>query len=204
MLPKSEDTERIDPRVKRTRRLIENTFTELLEEKGFSAITVQDITAHAEINRATFYAHYPDKFALFQSIQQQMFRDELDRRTLKACTYSLVNLHALMVTVCEFIAHSSNKCKSSDPQMESLVESQVRVQVQGLLDHWVNQIDGDQENAWSQKSRSTAATWAMYGLAQDWAKSRSSQRLPAEQYSDQVLHIIHANLLAKATQTQLS
>ena len=197
MLPNSEEIERIDPRVKRTRRLIEHTFTQLLEEKGFSAITVQDITTHAEINRATFYAHYPDKFALFQNILQQMFRDELDRRTLKTCTYSLVNLHALMVTVCEFIAKSSNKCKGTDPQMESLVETQVRVQVEGLLDHWVSQIDGDEENAWSQKSRSTAATWAMYGLAQEWAKSRSSQKLPVEQYAHQLLHIIQANLLAK-------
>ena len=194
MLVSPQETERLDPRVKRTRHLIEQTFQQLMKEKTFSTITVQDITAHAEINRATFYAHYPDKFALFESILRGMFKAELDRRTLKTCTYTETNLHALMVTVCEFVALSGNNCKAADPQFESLVEAQVRYQVQGILEMWVGQIG--QQPAETSANNATAATWAMYGLAQQWALNRDAGKPDAERYTHSVLPIIRANLHA--------
>ena len=56
--------EKLDPRVKRTRSLILQAFGELLAEKGFEAISMQDVTDKAENNRATFYKHFGDKYAL--------------------------------------------------------------------------------------------------------------------------------------------
>ena len=44
----------------RSRRLINQAFLELLQEKPFEKITVTDIVNRADINRSTFYAHYPD------------------------------------------------------------------------------------------------------------------------------------------------
>jgi len=44
----------------RSRRLIHQAFLELLQEKSFEKITVTDIVKRADINRSTFYAHYPD------------------------------------------------------------------------------------------------------------------------------------------------
>src|SRR5215208_6675732 len=62
--------EKLDPRVKRTRGLILQSFMEILPEKGFQAVSVQDITDKAGINRATFYAHFTDKYQLLdRSIQ---------------------------------------------------------------------------------------------------------------------------------------
>ena len=73
MLPTLQD-EKEDPRVKRTRNLILAAFDELLPEKGFRSLTVQDITDKAEINRATFYAHFNDKYDLLDKSIQQTFR----------------------------------------------------------------------------------------------------------------------------------
>ena len=64
-----------DLRVVRTRQAIRNAFFELLEEKGFEAITVKDITTRATINRATFYAHYDDKFALMNALEEEMMQE---------------------------------------------------------------------------------------------------------------------------------
>src|SRR5205807_1741174 len=47
----------VDPRVKRTRKLLQQAFIELFQEKGFASISIQDITERATVNRATFYAH---------------------------------------------------------------------------------------------------------------------------------------------------
>ncbi len=41
-----------------------NTFIDLLAEKGFEKITINDIAVRANINRGTVYLHYEDKFDL--------------------------------------------------------------------------------------------------------------------------------------------
>jgi AcrR family transcriptional regulator len=54
-----------DRRSQRTRHLLSAAFVELLKEKGYSAITVNDIIERANIGRSTFYSHYHDKDDLF-------------------------------------------------------------------------------------------------------------------------------------------
>jgi AcrR family transcriptional regulator len=46
----------------------------LIEEQGFDALTVQDITDRARLNRATFYLHYRDK----QDLLESSLRDAID------------------------------------------------------------------------------------------------------------------------------
>ena len=55
----------------RSRRLIRTAFQELLAEKPFEKITVTDIVNRADINRSTFYAHYPDVRGLVDDILQE-------------------------------------------------------------------------------------------------------------------------------------
>jgi AcrR family transcriptional regulator len=50
-----------DIRVRRTRRMLHQALLELTAERGYEAITVQDVLARAEIARSTFYAHFRDK-----------------------------------------------------------------------------------------------------------------------------------------------
>ena len=52
----------------RSRRLIRSAFLELLREKAYEKITVTDIVTRADINRSTFYAHYPDVRGLVEEI----------------------------------------------------------------------------------------------------------------------------------------
>ena len=52
----------------RSRRMIRSAFLELLREKPYEKITVTDIVNRADINRSTFYAHYPDVQGLVEQI----------------------------------------------------------------------------------------------------------------------------------------
>ena len=52
----------------RSRRLIHQAFLELLQEKNFEKITVTDIVKRADINRSTFYAHYPDVRGMVEAL----------------------------------------------------------------------------------------------------------------------------------------
>src|SRR5207245_11137108 len=53
----------VDPRVKRTRKLLQQAFIELFQEKGFAAISIQDITEPTTVTPATSYHHFPDNYA---------------------------------------------------------------------------------------------------------------------------------------------
>lgn len=65
-------TEQTDQRIVRTKRMIRDALTELMEKKGFEGITVKDLTEKAKINRGTFYLHYRDKFDLMEQSQQEI------------------------------------------------------------------------------------------------------------------------------------
>ena len=62
----------------RSRRLIRQAYTALLREKDLSKITVTDIVKRADINRATFYAHYPDVRGVTEEIENEIIAKMLD------------------------------------------------------------------------------------------------------------------------------
>jgi AcrR family transcriptional regulator len=59
--------EKDDRRVQRTQQLLRTALVSLIEEKGFEALTVQDIIDRANVGRATFYAHFDNKEDLLVS-----------------------------------------------------------------------------------------------------------------------------------------
>jgi AcrR family transcriptional regulator len=61
-----------DRRSERTRKALDLAFVELMEEKTYDAITVQDIIDRANVGRSTFYAHYMDKEDLLTSQFQRL------------------------------------------------------------------------------------------------------------------------------------
>lgn len=56
-----------DRRVQRTENLLRTALISLILEKGYEAITVQDIIDRANVGRSTFYAHFWDKEQLLLS-----------------------------------------------------------------------------------------------------------------------------------------
>lgn len=57
-----------DRRVKRTQKALARALIALTLEKGYEAITIREITDHAEIGYATFFRHYRDKEALLEDV----------------------------------------------------------------------------------------------------------------------------------------
>ncbi|WP_144510244.1 TetR/AcrR family transcriptional regulator [Bacillus sp. FJAT-22090] len=79
------DQKKVDRRITKTRKVIRDAFTQLMEEKGFEAITVSDLTEKADINRGTFYLHYKDKYDLLEQSEEEVF-EKLDRIAEEAWT----------------------------------------------------------------------------------------------------------------------
>ena len=52
-----------DLRIEKTRKALKRAFLELLEKESFENITVAELCDLAEVRRATFYTHFPDKYS---------------------------------------------------------------------------------------------------------------------------------------------
>lgn len=64
-----------DRRVIRTKKAIRHALVSLIEDRGFDALSVKDITTRANINRGTFYLHYRDKFDLLDQTLKEITQD---------------------------------------------------------------------------------------------------------------------------------
>ena len=180
--------EKLDPRVKRTRSLILGSFSELLAEKGFKSISVQDVTDKAQINRATFYAHFVDKYELLDRWIGQVFMQEIEKRTLNACHYTPENLRNLVLAVCGFLSNMHSECAQPHQQFESLAEGTIKKIIFDLLSHWLQQTN----SRISTEIPATVATWAIYGLASLY--SHSKKRPALEKFVDEALPLVAVNL----------
>ena len=65
---------RPDRRAQRTRKTLQETLIELMGEKPYDAITIQDIADRADIGRTTFYLHFNTKDELFISCHEAMVK----------------------------------------------------------------------------------------------------------------------------------
>ena len=124
-----------DPRVRRTRQLLQQALAHLLTTREFEKLSVQEITDAAGVNRATFYAHYPDKFALLECMVASRFHALLDERGIVfngTCTSAI---QGIVLGVCDFLAQTVPlPCATSPdypqnqmaPHMESAIVAVVR------------------------------------------------------------------------------
>jgi AcrR family transcriptional regulator len=65
------DPKKVDRRIMRTRQALRAALMQLIQEKGFDSISVEEITDKANLGRATFYLHYKDK----EDLLLEEFRD---------------------------------------------------------------------------------------------------------------------------------
>ena len=78
-MPPSRPGSRVERRVARTKAAIEDAFVQLVLERGYDRVTVEDITDRADLARATFYAHYPNKEAVQYSVFNRLTEDLVQR-----------------------------------------------------------------------------------------------------------------------------
>lgn len=84
----------IDLRVYKTYKALHEAFIQLLEQKSFEELTVNELCEKATIRRATFYKHFEDKYDYFNFFLSEL-REELKEKvtaqnnTMNTTDYSL-------------------------------------------------------------------------------------------------------------------
>lgn len=184
----------LDPRVKRTRQLLIQSFMELMMEKDFQSITVQDIAGRATINRATFYAHFNDKYALLDQIIRDSFQDMLQDKLSPSSEFSLDNLRSLVLAVCQYLQQFQEHLgDSSDSQFEPLIEKEIQSQIAQVILRWIPQLQGKKPiSLIDSEVIASALGGTILGAGLHW--SRGNREKPVEEISNQILSLILGGL----------
>jgi AcrR family transcriptional regulator len=183
----------LDLRVRRTRHLLQQAFMELMAEKSFQAITVQDIAERAMVNRATFYDHFVDKYALLEYSISEWFKQTLHSKAPNDFRFSAENLEFLILTTCEFLAQLRHHCLPKDHQILPFVQTHITRLINEVLLGWLEQAPPPILPTHTAPQLVAAVTsWAIYGTAFYW--SQEERREPTQLFVRRTLPMIMAGL----------
>ncbi|MEC0269258.1 TetR/AcrR family transcriptional regulator [Paenibacillus anseongense] len=182
-----------DPRVKRTRQLLMQSFMELLiEKKNIYSISVQDIAARATVNRATFYAHFEDKFAFLECWMREKFQKKLKEALPDSSISNMSSLRTLLLAVFDFLARTRQYMASEDRQFEPLFEIAMQKELYQLLFEWLSEEAESKVSLEIVQATSLVTSWGIFGSAVQW--SRDPQNRTAEAMVQDVLVVVAAGL----------
>ena len=107
-----------DLRVRRTKKALFDAFMQLLSEKSFDSITVNELCDTAGIRRATFYKHYADKFdflTAYTGLLRSRFDSFIWSNTQSGLTpeYYVAYAKHLLHFITENSVAINNLCKSN-------------------------------------------------------------------------------------------
>jgi AcrR family transcriptional regulator len=168
-----------------------------LEQKRFDDITVQDITEAATLNRATFYAHYPDKFALLGELIRLTFLQLVDQRNVTFDGTCSSAFQAIILAVCDYLTEVQKSRSSDRLQFEPFVEATVIDQIRLIL------LEGfrlhPEERRISPEMIAATASWAIYGAVKQWVDTPDHP--PAEEFVATAIELVRPVLAAGTAPT---
>lgn len=176
-----------DPRTRRTRQLLQGALRELMRGKSFDEISVQDIAEAATVNRATFYDHYTDKFALLEAMVAGGFHRLLDERKVLYNGTCPSAAGAIILATCDYLAlsrASEAECRRQSA-FEPLIDSAVIAAIRQLL---ADGMPAKPNAATQPEIAAAAAAWAIFGAAKQWL--HTPKRPPADEIVPVVLQLV--------------
>lgn len=98
------DKKKEDLRIIRTRKLLSNTILDMMETNSIEKISVIDLCNKAMVNRATFYAHFEDKYHLLDYALEEL-KDTIYEKFTKTnkTTSPIETINLIMSLVVDFI-----------------------------------------------------------------------------------------------------
>lgn len=152
----------MDPRTIRTRQLIVDSFNTLIRTTDFSHISVKMITETAHINRATFYAHFVDKYELLDTVLQQLIEEQLAEATSKTVGEQLIKELFTGIANVHDAMHSG--CRKGYDSFASMIEEVAKNETKALLAR-VLPTSNERERQ--------MISWAIYGAFSQWQQTHS-------------------------------
>jgi AcrR family transcriptional regulator len=158
-----------------------------MQSKSFDEIAVQDITEAATVNRATFYDHYTDKYALLEAMVAGGFHMLLHERNVSYDGTCPSAVRALVLATCDYLTltHAGTECQRQSA-FEPLVEAAVTTAIRRVL--MAGMPKSGPASVPPPEMIATTASWAIYGAVKEWFGTPG--RLSAEEVIPLVMQLI--------------
>lgn len=180
---------REDRRIQRTRQLLRKGFVEAMREKGFAAMSIQDITDRANVNRGTFYIHFSDKYTLLDEIVRDNFGQLLANLLPPEPRWDRRNLQLFILTVFNCFESKYQHRKPSTRFPAAILEQAIHEEITNYLIRWIRPagvIESSEHMRWEMRAR--VISWAIFGAAINW--SQETLKISVDQMADAVLSVI--------------
>lgn len=126
----------MDRRVQRTQQLLKQAFVEVVREKGFTALSIQDVTDRANVNRGTFYAHFTDKYALLETVFYENMQQAVIESLPPVSQWDRNTLQLLIRTVLDYFDSRCSQCHLTE-NVAPLLQQAARKGIAELLLEWL-------------------------------------------------------------------
>ncbi len=189
--------EREDPRVLRTRQLLLQAFSDLFSEKGFHAMTVQDITERARVNRGTFYSHFEDKYAILEWWLREQFQQRVASTVLISDPWNLGTFHLLIQSVVEWFTQLHPLTRSADRSLIPLVVTTLQEALfELLLQGFKTVVSSGLDQQVDLETVALVTSWAIFGTGFQCFRQGDEQMidLPPEELASQVTRVLMRGL----------
>ncbi len=183
---------RVDRRIQRTRQVLQQAFMDVVQDKGFAATSIQDITERANLNRGTFYLHFADKYTLTDAVIREQFHQQLAGRLPATPRWDRQSLQLLIQVVLECLEGKYRHQQRPSlllTEVAPLLERAMREELTNLLLTGLKQASRAESHGIAPLERiASVVSWAIFGAAMQW--SRETMTISSEQMTHTILLVI--------------
>lgn len=185
-------TTKVDPRIIRTKKLLVEAFQEVSREKKMSQITVKDITERATVNRATFYAHFTDKYDILNYTLSETILKDLNNTLSVSDIINETVISNLFISIANYMVEVQDSCKMNSETFCNQAHQRINNELEDIFTIMLRNSYPEQDIDVLVNSASFLAS-GLCGLARHWLDTSS---LIAEAFIDKNLpflihHITH-------------
>ncbi|MEK4535857.1 TetR/AcrR family transcriptional regulator [Peribacillus sp. FSL K6-1552] len=169
---------KVDPRVLRTRRLLIASFITVAQVKEFKDITIKEITDDATVNRATFNAHFIDKYDLLDAVISEKIVKSIQEKLNSHDTLNEDTIIKIFLAVTNFQTELSTQCRKIYESISEIIEQKIKKELETVFYALLLKRNLPKEKE-ALRIGAVMLSWCIYGASVDWQDNSS---ISAEQY----------------------
>jgi AcrR family transcriptional regulator len=192
---------KVDRRTQRTHQVLQQAFKEIVREKGEAvtgiwgiekgllAMSIQDLTERANVNRGTFYLHFADKYMLAEAVIREQFRQVVTRRLPSSPRYDRKTLHLLIRVILDSFEQKYCHQHHTSFVLAPLLERATHEELTELLLTWLKQEECAKiRGSVPPEPIANIVSWAIFGAALQWSQQETT--MSKEQMANAILQVI--------------
>lgn len=183
----------VDPRVARTRQMLQNALLELMVEKPFQSISVSGITKRATLNRATFYLHYVDKFDLLAKTARETFIATIEAKRLNWETFLVEDIKILAYATGEYLDGFLRDCSPANKPYEPMVQAEIQQVLYDYIYCWLSSLAGNPKHTLSIETVAMVVSSSILNMCLKWSRRATDYAL--SEVVDEVYKVLTEGIL---------